>query len=64
MIYHAIIGTERVTHLEIQSFLKGFLMPCHSGLTFIFTLSSVDSHAYDSITASLSGRGMAGPKHF
>ena len=50
MIYHAIIGSEPVAHPEIQSLLKGFLLPCYNGFTFggkIFGPYLIDPHAYD-----------------
>ena len=66
MIYHAIIGTEPVTHPEIQSFLKFFLMPCCNGFTFaeVWYLTSIPLILMLTTVASLSNHGTVDLRHF
>ena len=66
MIYHAIIGTEPVIYPEIQSFLKGFLTPCHNGFTFaeVWYLTSISLILMLTTVASLSNHGTADLRHF
>ena len=66
MIYHAIIGTEPAAHPEIQSFLKGFLMPCRNGFTFaeVWYLTSIPLIPMLTTLASLPNHGTADLRHF